>query len=193
LIADGIGMKNLEWKAELRDPNLARIICKKIGASKVAKIRQTDTYFNITRGRLKKREAVAVERGIGSPEPIEYIYYERPDEISPKVSDYSILSQDELHERFGQANLPVWLVVTKVRELYLLGSTRIHIDDVHVLGWHFEFEILINSEKDAEQAPKIAEQLRSTFLPALGEPIRSSYAELLDQHNSIQETRASRD
>ncbi len=184
-------MKNLEWKAELRDPNLARLICKKIGASKIAKIRQTDTYYNITRGRLKKREAVAVERGIGSPEPIEYIYYERPDEISPKTSDYSILSQDELHERFGQAELPVWLTVTKVRELYLLGSTRIHIDDVHDLGWHFEFEILTNTSEDTESAPAIAEQLRSTFLPALGEPIRSSYAELLEQHNSIEESKTS--
>ncbi len=181
-------MKNLEWKAELRDPNLARLICQKIGATKVAKIRQTDTYYNITRGRLKKREAVAVERGIGSPEPIEYIFYERPDQVGPKVSEYSILSQEELHERFGQAALPVWLTVTKVRELYLIGSTRIHIDDVHDLGWHFEFEVLINSPEDADQAPSVADQLRSTFLPALGEPIRSSYSQLLEQHLSINES-----
>jgi adenylate cyclase class IV len=157
-------MKNLEWKAELRDPNLARLICQKIGATKVAKIRQTDTYYNITRG---------------------------PDQVGPKVSEYSILSQEELHERFGQSSLPVWLVVTKVRELYLMGSTRIHIDDVHDLGWHFEFEILINSEEDADSAPDVAEQLRSTFLTALGEPIRSSYSQLLEQHQSIENAQQS--
>ncbi len=179
-------MKNLEWKAELRDPNLARLICKKMGATPVAKIRQTDTYYNVARGRLKKREAVAVERGIGSPEPIEYIFYERPDTVAPKVSDYTIYTHDQVLERFGQAPLPVWLTVTKVRELYLFNSIRIHIDDVHDLGWHFEFEILMNSEKDAETAPERAEKLKSTFLPALGEPIRMSYADLLEQHIAIQ-------
>ena len=179
-------MKNLEWKAELRDPSLARLICKKIGATPIAKIRQTDTYFNVTRGRLKKREAIAVERGIGSPEPIQYIFYERPDEVAPKISNYSIYTHDEVLERFGQATLPVKLIVTKVRELYLINSTRIHIDDVHDLGWHFEFEILINSEKDTQAAPQLAENLKSTFLPALGEPIRMSYADLLEQHNNLQ-------
>lgn len=179
-------MKNLEWKAELRDPNLARLICKKIGASPIGKIRQTDTYYNVSRGRLKKREAIAVERGIGSPEPIEYIFYERPNNTAPKVSDYTIYTHDEVLERFGQAPLPVWLTVTKVRELYLLDSTRIHIDDVHDLGWHFEFEIMMNSKKESDAAPAGAEELKSTFLPALGEPIQSSYADLLEQHIAIQ-------
>lgn len=179
-------MKNLEWKAELRDPNLARLICKKMGAMPVAKIRQTDTYYNVARGRLKKREAIAVERGIGSPEPIEYIFYERPDQVAPKISDYTIYTHDEVLERFGQAPLPVWLTVTKVRELYLFNSIRIHIDDVHELGWHFEFEILTNSKEEAETAPERAEKLKSTFLPALGEPIRMSYSDLLDQHNQLQ-------
>jgi adenylate cyclase, class 2 len=179
-------MKNLEWKAELRDPNLARLICKKIGASRIGKIRQTDTYYNVSRGRLKKREATAVERGIGSPEPIEYIFYERPNEVSPKVSDYTIYTHDEVIQRFGQAPLPVWLTVTKVRELYLLDSIRIHIDDVHDLGWHFEFEILTNTPQDEEDAPARAEEIRSTFLPALGEPLRVSYSDLLEQHQSLQ-------
>ena len=70
-------MKNFELKAELRDPNLARLICQKIGASKVIKLRQTDVYYNVARGRLKKRTSVAVDRAVGSPEPIEYIFYER--------------------------------------------------------------------------------------------------------------------
>ena len=184
-IADSHGMKNLEWKAELRDPNLARLICKKIGASRIGKIRQTDTYYNVARGRLKKREAIAIERGIGSPEPIEYIFYDRPNEVSPKVSDYTIYTHDEVVQRFGQAPLPVWLTVTKVRELYLLNTTRIHIDDVTDLGWHFEFEILTNTPEDEELAPGRADEIRTTFLPALGEPLRGSYSDLLAQHLSL--------
>lgn len=179
-------MKNLEWKAELRDPNLARLICKQINASFIAKIRQTDTYYNVARGRLKKREAVAVERGIGSPEPVEYIFYERPDGVSARVSNYSIFTREQVEERFGKAELPVWLTVTKVRELFMLDSVRIHIDDVHELGWHFEFEVLMNNDRDIETAPQRAEMIRSTFLPALGEPIQCSYSDLLEQHQSLQ-------
>ncbi len=180
-------MKNLEWKAELRDPNLARMICSNINASYIAKIRQTDTYYNVSRGRLKKREAVAIERGIGSPEPVEYIFYERPDGVTARVSNYSLFTHEQVVERFGEAPLPVWLTVTKTRELYMLDSVRIHIDDVTDLGWHFEFEVLMNNDKDIETAPQRAEMIRSTFLPALGEPIQVSYSDLLQQHHSLQD------
>lgn len=174
-------MRNLEWKAELQDPNLARLICKKLNASFIGKIRQTDTYYSVARGRLKKREAVAVERGIGSPEPIEYIFYDRSNVVSPKISDYQIYTQEEVQERFGQAPLPVWLTVSKVRELYLINNTRLHIDDVSDLGWYFEYEIILEKGIDEDAAHSFADQLRTTFLPAMGEPIRSSYSDLLAQ------------
>jgi predicted adenylyl cyclase CyaB len=180
-------MKNLEFKAELRDPNLARLICKKIGASPIVKLRQTDIYYNVARGRLKKRTSVAVDRAVGSPEPIEYIFYDRPNQVDSKVSEYHIYTQAQVQERFGQAPLPIWLEVEKNRELFLLNSTRIHIDDVIDLGWHFEFEILIDDSTDLEQANEHAAQLKATFLPALGEPIATSYSDLLAQHQGIVE------
>lgn len=180
-------MKNLELKAELRDPNLARLICKQIGASKICTIRQTDTYFNVTRGRLKKRESVVVERGVGSPEPLEYIFYERPDKVSPKVSDYHIYTLEQVRERFGEKELPVWIEVTKNRELYLYESTRIHIDDVIDLGWYFEYEILVDDRTNMDDAQDLADRLRSTFLPALGEPIAASYSDLLAQAKGLLE------
>lgn len=179
-------MKNLELKAELRDPNLARLICKQLRASRIGLIRQTDTYYNVTRGRLKRRESVAVERGVGSPEPIEYVFYERPDRVDAKVSEYHLYDEAQVRERFGQATLPVWLEVVKNRELYLYGSTRIHIDDVVGLGWYFEYEILMDDGTDTQRAKELAHRLRSTFLPALGEPIAGSYADLVAQANDLQ-------
>ena len=178
-------MKNLELKAELRDPNLARLICKQMGAAKICTIRQTDTYYNVTRGRLKKRESVAVERGVGSPEPLEYIFYERPDKISPKVSEYHLYTLEQVRERFGEQELPVWLEVVKNRELYLYESTRIHIDDVLDLGWYFEYEILVDDRTNMDDAQDLADRLRATFLPALGEPVASSYSDLLAQANGL--------
>ncbi len=183
-------MKNLELKAELRDPNLARLICKQLKASRVGVIRQTDTYFNVMRGRLKRRESVVVERGVGSPEPIEYIFYERPDRIGARVSDYHIYTQEQVRERFGEQPLPVWLEVVKKRELYLYDSTRIHIDDVHDLGWYFEYEIILEERPNMEKVNDLADRLRATFLPALGEPIASSYADLIAQANGLRADRA---
>ncbi len=57
-------MRNIEFKAELRDPDLARAIAREIGASMVVKIQQTDTYYDVTTGRVKKREAVAMDRAV---------------------------------------------------------------------------------------------------------------------------------
>ena len=180
-------MKNLEFKAELRDPNLARLICKKMGATSVVKLRQTDTYYNVARGRLKKRTSIAVDRAVGSPEPIEYIFYERPNRVDAKISQYHIYTHAQVQERFGQAPLPVWLEVEKNRELFLYNSIRIHIDDVIDLGWHFEYEILIDDNTDMVVANEQAAQLKATFLPALGEPIASSYSDLLAQHKGLVE------
>lgn len=172
-------MKNLELKAELQDPNLARLICQQIGASKIGTIRQTDTYYSVMRGRLKKRESVSVDRGVGSPEPVEYIFYERPDRVDAKVSEYQLYTAEQVRERFGEQELPIWLTVEKNRELYLYESTRIHIDDVIDLGWHFEFEILVDDRTNMDDANDLAERLWKTFMPALGEPISVSYSDLL--------------
>ena len=49
-------MHNVEFKCELRDLPLARSILKAKGASFIGELRQTDTYYKISSGRLKKRE-----------------------------------------------------------------------------------------------------------------------------------------
>jgi len=176
-------MKNLEWKAELRDPNLARLLCKKIGAQRVARIRQRDTFFHVARGRLKKRESCVVDdagRTI-EREPTEYIFYERPDTVRPRVSEYLVLTRTELVARYGESPIAEWIVVPKVRELYLHESVRIHLDDVGGLGWYFEFEVVLDEKTPISDADRRAAELRATFAPALGEPVASAYADLLEQ------------
>lgn len=185
-------MKNLELKAELRDPDLARIICQKMGAGRVVKLKQTDTYYNVARGRLKRRSSIAMDRAVGSPEPIEYIFYERENRVDAKVSEYQIYTHAQVQERFGQAPLPVWLTVEKNRELYLYTNdgitTRIHLDEVRDLGSFFEYEILIEDDADMDSAQDQATLLQATFLPALGEPIASSYSDLLEQHQTLSQS-----
>ena len=182
-------MKNLEWKAELRDPNLARLLCKHIGADLAATIHQTDTYYNIAKGRLKRRESSISEDGKTTQEPDQYIVYERPDSITPKYSDYSILTKAEFDERFGASPIPEWITVSKRRELYVFESVRIHLDDVRELGWYFEFEIVLDEGMEPGRADRNAQELRATFGPALGEAIRVSYSDLLAQHRLLAKQR----
>lgn len=172
-------MKNVEFKAELRDPTLAAGILRTLGARFTSKMHQTDTYYRVVHGRLKKRET-RVLHPAGSPdEPVEVIYYQREDALKPKVSDFTIYSENEAAARFGPDPLPVWVVVTKTRSLYMLGPTRIHLDDVEGLGHYVEFESMVSSSNPEDAARSHNVKLRSALTPVLGEPLAMSYSDML--------------
>ena len=168
-------MQNVEFKAELRDPAIARAIARQIGANHVVTTRQTDTYYRVTSGRLKKREAVVD----GVPEPVEVIRYDRDDRTRAKISRFEIYTEEESAERYGSLPLPIWVKVEKTREVFFLDNTRIHLDEVEGLGRFIEFEVLVTPQQNVARAHSVIDQLRSSFGPALGEPIAVSYSDLL--------------
>jgi adenylate cyclase, class 2 len=164
-------MRNIEYKAELQDFRLARSIAEALGARHVGTLDQIDTYYRIADGRLKKRETEGEET--------EWILYHRPDKSGTKLSEFTIYSEEEAIARYGAAPMPVWVIVKKRRELYILENIRIHLDKVDNLGQFLEFEALIrpcHAEPDCEAAIK---RLRARFMHALGEPISQSYSDLL--------------
>lgn len=168
-------MQNVEFKAELRDIDLARSVLTAIGARFIQTMHQTDTYFRVPQGRLKKRETVG--------EQAEWIFYERPDEAAAKLSRFTIYSEEEAGEQFGGAGLAVRVVVKKRRELYMLGNVRIHLDEVEGLGRFVELEALVmpgtmpgGAIADCRQ--RVAD-LRRELGPALGEPVAVGYSDLL--------------
>ncbi len=171
-------MQNIELKAELRDLPLARTIARGIGATFILAFDQTDTYYRVPSGKLKKRETV--------DEPVEFIFYDRPTKSAAKLSNFTIYSQDQAAERFGTHPLPVWVVVRKRRELFILGHVRIHLDTVEGLGSFLEFEALISRDYDAARCDQSVAELREKFQPALGELIDCGYADLLarEQENT---------
>ncbi len=164
-------MHNVEFKAELRDLALARTLCRAMGATWIIAMEQTDTYFRVASGRLKKRECPG--------EPAEFIHYERADRPLAKLSQYAIYSESQAAERFGTLPLPVWVVVKKARELFMLGATRIHLDTVENLGQFLELESLVSPSNPVAKCHQTIAELRRALAPALGEPISCSYSDML--------------
>lgn len=174
-------MHNVEYKAELRDLDLARSICRALKASPIIIMDQVDTYFRIPSGRLKKRECTG--------EPTEYIFYDRPDRTRPKLSHFVIYSEPQALERFGVRPLPVWVVVRKRRELFMHGQVRIHLDTVEGLGRFIEFEALVSVGFNIARCHEAIDKLKRALAPALGEPIACGYSDLLAAEAALEPDR----
>lgn len=173
-------MRNIEFKAELREEAIAREVLRQLGATRVGVFEQTDTYYRVARGRLKKREARLVDPSEGEPK-VEVVFYERPDRVDLAGSDFTVMSEAEAETRYGQSLLPVWLVVRKIRELWMAGSVRVHLDEVEDLGRFVEFEAPVNGTQPEREANAVCAQLRRDFGPALGEAIADSYSDLMER------------
>ncbi|MBM4109318.1 MAG: class IV adenylate cyclase [Phycisphaerae bacterium] len=165
-------MRNIEFKAELRDLPLARGICAALGAVRVGRFEQTDTYYSVPAGRLKKRECPG--------EAVEYIRYERPDSAAARPSDFAVFAEGEFLERFGRSEIPVRAIVRKARELFLIENVRIHLDEVEGLGTFLEFEAQVGGGHDERACRAALARLREAFAPALGEPVARSYCDLVE-------------
>lgn len=166
-------MHNVELKLELRDPTLARTILRTLGATHVATMQQKDTYFRVPSGRLKKREC--------PDEPTEYIFYDRSNASRPRMSHFTIYTENEALTRFGITPLPVWVIVEKSRDLFLRGNVRVHIDHVTNLGDFLEFEALVSPEFHVAKCHEAIAELRAALAPVLGEPVSVSYSDLIAQ------------
>jgi adenylate cyclase class IV len=74
------------------------------------------------------------------------IFYDRPDTDGPKLSTYNKCflgtSGQELRAVLAAAQ-GERLVVEKTRHLFMVGQTRIHIDEVKGLGSFMELEVLL--------------------------------------------------
>ncbi|MBU2500702.1 class IV adenylate cyclase [bacterium] len=141
--------RNVEIKARLHDPEAALAAAAALGTSPPVIIRQVDTFFRSSRGRLKLRDF-----GDGKGE---LIFYDRPDREGPKTSHYAICPVDDprvLTEVLGPA-CGTTGTVSKTRTLVMAGRTRIHLDEVADLGWFLELEVVL--EPDEPEAAGMAE------------------------------------
>jgi predicted adenylyl cyclase CyaB len=163
-------MRNLEVKAKLTNLEEALERGASLTGGEPVILRQTDTYFEVPRGRLKLRE---------EGDNCELIYYSRPDSRGPKASDFlrvKVAQPVRLKEILSNA-LSVSSVVEKVRRVFFYGSTRIHVDEVVGLGLFIELEVPVENPASEETAQSTIEKLLSSF-PGVGGLIPCSYSDM---------------
>lgn len=132
-------MRNIELKVILDDDKHVVKAVKKIGARFKLRMRQIDTYYKSKNGRLKIREI--------NNKYFELIFYQRPDRLSSKISNYFLLKMKRDQTGIMKNILRVILgeknIIRKVRNFWLYKNTRIIIDNVAGLGNFLELETVM--------------------------------------------------
>jgi predicted adenylyl cyclase CyaB len=144
---------NIEIKARVRDFAAFEARATALSETYPQVIPQADTFFNVPSGRLKLRQL--------GPEDGQVVYYERPDQEGPKRSNYIVAATSEpaAMKAALSAALGVRGVVRKTRLLYMVGQTRIHLDDVEGLGHFMELEVVLRPGQSDAEGQAIAEDL----------------------------------
>jgi predicted adenylyl cyclase CyaB len=148
---------NIEFKAILRNPSAAHSIAIRLSGAPPQILHQTDVFFSCSDGRLKLR---LFGDGAG-----ELILYDRSNSAEPRRSDYSIARTPDAEVLLIilQRTLGYVGTVKKVRALYIVGQTRIHIDQVEGLGNFMEIEVVLRPEQNDEEGRRIAFSLLREF------------------------------
>jgi adenylate cyclase len=165
--------RNIEIKARARDPHALRERAAALAGGPPQVLEQVDTFFHAATGRLKLRE-LGTDRG-------ELIWYERANDEGPKESTYVIVPAPDpgaLKHALAGAH-GVRGVVAKRRELFLVGQTRVHIDDVAGLGHYVELEyVMRDGEATAGGQATVAALMEALGIDG-GDLITRAYVDLL--------------
>lgn len=165
--------RNVEIKARVPDMPALRARAAAIADHGPELIEQDDTFFACPHGRLKLR---VFADGHG-----ELIAYERPDATGPKTSDYLITRTRDpqgLREALTRALGQIGRVV-KRRTLYLVGPTRIHLDEVENLGDHLELEVVLRDDQSSDEGEAMARDLLERLKVSPDQLIAGAYLDHL--------------
>jgi len=131
-------------------------------------------------GRLKLRDF-----GDGAGE---LIFYERPDRLGPKESSYARAVCAEpaaVSAVLGEA-LGVRGVVEKRRELFMIGRTRVHLDEVRGLGHFVELEVVLAAAEPAAEGEREAHALLAALAVPASALLAPAYIDLLEAGHAIE-------
>jgi predicted adenylyl cyclase CyaB len=166
---------NIEIKARVSHlPKVAALVAT-MSDTPPKTLRQRDTFFRCSTGRLKLRE---LETGEG-----ELIFYDRANVTGAKQSHYeiapvadSVTLKSVLRQALGEE-----AVVEKTRVLYLVGQTRVHLDMVNGLGTFLELEVVLRPDQTPAEGHEIAAALMSRLGIREVDLVATAYADMLTE------------
>jgi adenylate cyclase class 2 len=165
---------NIEFKARCDEPERIRAVLRDMKARPAGVDNQTDTYFNVSAGRLKLREG-NIEKNL--------IYYRRNEDARLKQSNVWLTpfeSTEAIRALLTEA-LGVRCTVEKRREIYFHGQTKIHVDDVRGLGSFLEVEVIAESpEADVEAMETTCRAWKRRFQVDDADLVLASYSDMID-------------
>ena len=167
--------RNVEIKAWLKDRDAVVGVLARISDGPPQRIKQHDYFFRSDRARLKLR---VFESGDG-----ELIEYEREDRASARCSQYRIARTPDafvllevLTGTLGRAG-----EVRKTRLLFMVGATRVHVDEVEGLGNFLELEVVLRPEQSEAEGERIAEGLLTELGIERDQLVAEAYVDLLER------------
>jgi len=144
---------NIENKARVVDLPTVAALAASLTDTPPQRLRQRDTFFRYSTGRLRLREL-----GAGQSE---LIFYHRADVTGAKQSDYETTPVADaaalktvLREALGET-----ATVEKTRVPYLVGQTRVHLDTVVGLGTFLELEVVLRPDQSPSEGYEFAADL----------------------------------
>jgi len=166
---------NIEIKARVRDFDDLQSRAEELSDATAEIISQEDIFFNVQKGRLKLR--------ILAPDHGQLIYYTRPDQEGPKRSDYHIAESADPKNLRHVLELAYGIRgrVKKIRYLYLIGQTRVHLDDVEELGQFMELEVVLNDGQSDADGQEIAEGLMASLGVEKRDLLGGAYMDILEK------------
>jgi adenylate cyclase class IV len=171
-------MRNLELKFSCSDLEAVRRRAEQLGARDEGVLVQEDHFFPAPHSRLKLRD---FGNGTG-----ELISYRRPDSVEAAGSDYFIYRTGdprELANVLADALGGPSGAVVKVRHLFLLRHTRIHLDRVECLGDFVELESVLSGQTE-EEAHEELQWIAGTLGLDDADRVAVAYFDLLRERRS---------
>jgi homotetrameric cytidine deaminase len=167
----GAPRRNIELKAFDPDPERSLAVVLGLGARDRGVIRQRDTYFKVTSGRLKLREE--------DPGGASLIQYDRVDDNRARESQYRLVHVDDPRALCAalESSLGLLAVVEKERHLLLWQNVRIHLDQVKDLGSFLELEGVATADSDLALELERVSRLTEALEVVPERILRSSYSD----------------
>lgn len=162
---------NFEFKARLKDESRIRAALKRLRARYVGTDHQLDTYYRVPTGRLKVREG-KIENAL--------IFYQRTNSARPRRSSIELMllpRRNALRAILSGALRPQ-VVVDKRREIFFVGSVKIHLDRVRGLGKFVEVEAITRTGR-LHHARIQARRIQRLFGIAPADIIARSYSDMV--------------